>query len=163
MVVQSRAPVRPADLDLGYLALFVGLRMNECVLEKLTTRGFSETRQGHGYVIQHLIEAERTITELAARMEVTQQAASKMVSEMANLGIVEMSGSEDRRAKRVTLSARGWESVKQARKVRASIEKRLAKVLGALEYQVAKTTLLQALDALGGLERVRTRRVRMTP
>ena len=123
--------------------------------------GFSETRQSHGYLIQHLIEAERTITELASRMEVTQQAASKMVAEMARRGIVELIVSEDRRAKRVRLSTQGWESVKQARKIRGDLEKRLEKVLGAGAYQESKAALLKALDALGGVERVRTRRLRM--
>ena len=161
MVVESRDPIEPATLDLGYLALFVGLRMNERVLEKMVAMGFSETRQSHGYVIQHLIEAERTITELASRMEVTQQAASKMVAEMARRGIVELIVSEDRRAKRVRLSTQGWESVKQARKIRGDLEKRLEKVLGAGAYQESKAALLKALDALGGVERVRTRRLRM--
>ena len=163
MVVQSRASVDPAKLDLGYLALFVGLAVNERVLEKIVARGGTAMRQSHGYVIQHLVESDRTISELAGRMEVTQQAVSKMVREMSRLGIVEMVASvEDKRSTRVRLSAKGWESVQQARKIRAGIEKRLMKVLGALGHEDVRTALLTALNELGGVERVRSRRVRMS-
>src|SRR5882724_6971611 len=127
MVVQSRAPVQPADLDIGYLALFLGLRMNELVAEQLAAKGFPAVRQSHGYVIQHLIEQDRTITELAARMEVTQQAASKAVAELLRLKLIEVVEAEDRRAKRIRLSATGWQSVQMARKIRAGLEKRLVK------------------------------------
>src|SRR6476660_2147147 len=131
MVVKSRrghpAPVVPAGLDLGYLALFLGLRFNELVAAQLATHGFGDIRESHGYVIQHLIDAERTITELAGRMEVTQQAASKVVAELMELGAIEAVAAEDRRTKRIRLSRRGWRAVNLARQARAQIEKRLVK------------------------------------
>src|SRR5215831_8998182 len=103
MVVKARPPL-PAGLDLGYLCLFLGLRVNQLVMEHLKAGGFKDVRESHGYVIQHLIEKERSITELAQRMEVTQQAASKVVAELAELGILDMVPSADRRAKKVRLS-----------------------------------------------------------
>ena len=85
MVVKSREVDAP-HLDLGYLAFFLGLRVNQLVLEQMHAAGFDNVRESHGYVIQRLIEEERTITELARRMEVTQQAASKFVAELVVLG-----------------------------------------------------------------------------
>ena len=55
-------------------------------------------------------------------MEVTQQAASKVIAQMLNSGILESTHDEDRRAKRIRLSERGWQSVKLARKERSKIE-----------------------------------------
>ena len=163
MVVHQRrkadSTVVPAELDLGYLGLFLGLRINEVVAERLASAGFGNVKQSHGYVIQHLIEEDRTITELARRMEVTQQAASKVVGEMVELGILESVAAEDRRAKRIRLSKRGRQSVRLVRKARRQIEARLMAKAGAA-YGDAKRTLMKCLTVLGGLERIESRRIR---
>ncbi|HVO98965.1 MAG TPA: MarR family transcriptional regulator [Bryobacteraceae bacterium] len=151
--------VVPSELDLGYLGLFLGLRINELVAESLASAGFGKVKQSHGYVVQHLIEQDRTITELAGRMEVTQQAASKVVREMMELGILEAVPAEDRRAKQIRLSSRGWQSVKLARTARRRIEARLRAKTGAA-YAGAKATLLACLTELGGLKRIESRRIR---
>lgn len=163
MVVYKRtvadSPVVPAELDLGYLGLFLGLRINELVVESLASAGFRKAKQSHGYVVQHLIERDRTITELANRMEVTQQAASKMVAEMVEIGILESVVAEDRRARRIRLSRRGWQSVRLARKARRRVEARLIARTG-VAYGEARRTLLECLTELGGLRRIESRRVR---
>ena len=62
MVVKAR-PTLPAGLDLAYLALFLGMRVNQLVLEHLKAAGFKNPRESHGYVIQHLIEKERSLVD----------------------------------------------------------------------------------------------------
>lgn len=156
---KADSTVIPTELDLGYLGFFLGLRMNELVAQSLVSAGFERVRQSHGYVIQHLIEQDRTITELANRMEVTQQAASKIVGEMVELGILESVVAEDRRARHIRLSERGWQSVRLARKARRKVEARLIAKTGAA-YIAAKETLLECLTELGGLQRIRSRRIR---
>src|SRR5262245_13866240 len=94
MVVDSRIGRRSADhlpphLDLAHLAFFLGLRVNELVLERGRKAGYRGLRESHGFVIQHLIDGDRSITELGRRMEVSQQAASKAVAELVTLGYVE--------------------------------------------------------------------------
>ncbi|HEY1239096.1 MAG TPA: MarR family transcriptional regulator [Bryobacteraceae bacterium] len=163
MVVQSsgKKPASVLDqLDLGYLALFLGFRVNELVIEHAAAAGFADVRESHGFLIQHLIESERTITELAERMEVTQQAASKAVAELAALGAVEVVQAEDRRAKRVRLSARGWQIVHFGRKTRRRIDRRLRVTAGAGHYETARSILQTCLKALGGIERIESRRIR---
>src|ERR1051326_6875008 len=100
-VVESRREpaVNLADLDLGYTALFLGQRINEIVMERMRAAGFKNIRESHGYVVQHLVQTERSITELAHRMNVSQQAASKVVAELRGSGILEISRGKDRRAK----------------------------------------------------------------
>jgi DNA-binding MarR family transcriptional regulator len=164
MVVKRRSSdgsiVDASQLDLGYLCLFLGLRWNELVVERLVSAGFSDVRQSHGYIVQHLIEGDRTITELAHRMEVTQQAASKVVAQMLKSGILELTDDEDRRAKRIRLSERGWQSVELARKERGKIESRLVKAIGLAKYRTAKKTLLELIEDLGGRQRIESRRIR---
>jgi DNA-binding MarR family transcriptional regulator len=145
---------------LGYLAFFLGSRVNELVLARLAKGGFPRLRESHGYLVQHLIESERSITELAERMEVTQQAASKVVAELARLGILELSPAPDRRSKQVRLSRQGWKAVRLGRRARQQIEKRLVTAISASNYDAAKATLLECLGAIGGFERIGSRRVR---
>jgi len=160
MVVNSNNAVILRQLDLPHLASFLGLRVNELVMERTLKAGFTGVRESHGYVIQHLIESERTITELARRMEVTQQAASKMVAELIHLGIVEAIPAKDRRAKRIRLSQRGWHCVQLGRRARTRISNVLIGAAGKKSYENAKSTLLTCLGALGGIERIRSRRIR---
>jgi DNA-binding MarR family transcriptional regulator len=159
MVVKSRA-VELEQLDLGYLALFFGLRVNEMVKERAAAAGFPDLRDSHGYLIQHLIESGRSISELARRMEVTQQAASKAVAELAGLGVLEMAPGADRRVREVRLSKRGWAAVRFARRRRRQIERRIVRAVGAEEYQRAKSILMAGLEAAGARERIRARRIR---
>jgi len=158
MVVYSTTEIMP-QLDLGYIGLFLGLRVNQLVMERMHARGFKGVRESHGYVIQHLIEKERSITELARRMEVTQQAASKAIAELAKLGMLQIGKAADGRAKNVRLSRRGWSAVHEGRRIRRRIEKRLIRITGAENYDKANSTLSACLKALGGMERVRSRRI----
>lgn len=147
-------------LDLGYLGLFVGMRVNDLVLEALHAAGFQGLRQAHGYVFQHLLGGARSISELAKLLEVTQQAASKTVAELERLGYVEETASEDARVRRVQLSARGQAAVEKGRAVRAELEERFHRSQGRRAVEEARKVLANVLTSLGGAEAVRSRRVR---
>jgi len=159
MVVESK-PIDLEKLDLAYLALFLGQRVNELVVQRLVRAGFTNVRESHGYVVQHLIECERSISDLARRMGVTQQTASKTVAEMVRLGVLKAATAEDRRAKVIRISERGWESIRYSRRARAQIDHRLTKAVGGEGYERTKTALIQCLDELGGAQRIQSRRVR---
>lgn len=159
MVVDSKH-INLGTLDLGYLALFLGQRINGLVLQRLVKAGFADVRESHGYVVQHLMERERSISELARRMGVTQQAASKTVAEMVRVGILESKAANDRRTKMIQISRRGWESIRVSRQTRATLDRKLAKVLGDEDYGRMKMDLIACLTQLGGVETIRSRRVR---
>jgi DNA-binding MarR family transcriptional regulator len=159
MVVQSRI-VDLSKLDLGHLALFLGLRVNELVVARMTQAGFRNVRESHGYLIQHLIESERSITELARRMGVSQQAASKSVAELVKLGVFEESPGKDRRAKRIRLSARGWKAVSSSRKARIGIHESLCRSVGEGNIARAQKIMIACLEHLGGTGRIKARRIR---
>jgi DNA-binding MarR family transcriptional regulator len=148
-----------AGLDLGHLALFVGQRINELVSEKLAAEGHGQLRNSHGYLFQHLILGPRTITDLAVRLGVTQQAASKAVAELVELGYLVATPSRDRRARAISLSERGRAAVAMARKFRARLEQRLATKHGAALAK-SRELLATVLEDLGGADAVRARSVR---
>lgn len=158
MVVKS-AKLELSDIDLGHLALFLGLRINQLVMAQMARAGYRNLRESHGYVIQNLIESGRTITELARRMAVTQQAASKSVAELVRFGVLEETPGLDRRSKIIRLSEKGWKAVHTSRRMRTTIHRRIQKSLGASAYERTRGSLIACLNALGGAEAVRTRRV----
>ncbi len=160
MVVKSNK-ITPSQLDVGYLALFLGIRFNELVLARLARAGMSEVRESHGFLIQHLICAKRSITELATRMGVTQQAGSKMVAELLELGVVEINPNQDRRTKRIRLSAKGEQLVLLTRRTRMQVDSRLIRKLGESRYESLHMLLLECLESLGGLQSIRNRRIRV--
>ncbi|QRK13847.1 winged helix DNA-binding protein [Archangium violaceum] len=153
--------MEPGSLDLGHLALFVGMRVNDVVLEEIHAAGFTGLRYAHGFVFQHLLGGSRSISELAALLEVTQQAASKTVAELEKLGYVEETRSDDARVRRVRLSARGQAAVDKSRAVRAGLEERLRRSQGRRAVEEARKLLANVLDSLGGTEAVRARKVRL--
>ncbi len=156
----SSPSVDPAALDLGYLALFVGYAYAAEIQRGLEGRGFGGLRFSHGFVIQHLIGAERTIGELAARLEVTQQAASKVTSELERLGYVERVANEsDARRRQVRLTQRGQAAVAAARELRRKLDARLGKRHGEAVLSRCRRELSAVLDSLGGAQAVRGRRV----
>jgi DNA-binding MarR family transcriptional regulator len=158
--MSRRRGVEPAELDLGHLALFVGYAFADAVQRALVEQGFAGLRFSHGFVFQHLIETERSIGELARRMQVTQQAASKAVAELERLRYVERGvDAEDARARRVRLSARGRAAVEAARRARTVVERKLASKLGARALSVCRADLALALEELGGAQAVRGRRL----
>lgn len=159
-MVVKQAPANLSALDIGYLGGFVGLRMNELVMEAAKRAGFTKVRESHGYVLQHFIDSDRGITELARRMEVTQQAASKAVAEILAIGLLEEAPSKDRRMKRIRLSENGWEFVKLTRRTRKRLQRKLLAKVGERSYESTRATLIQCLEELGQVERILSRRVR---
>jgi DNA-binding MarR family transcriptional regulator len=151
----------PSALDLGHLALFVGFGYADAVQTELERAGFGELTFSHGFVFQHLIDGERTIGELSARLSVTQQAASKVIGELERMGYVErVRDPEDARIHRVRLSERGRRSVQASRRARVRLSRKLAKLYGAPAIDEARALLAKVLEELGGAEAVRGRRVR---
>ena len=152
-------PAEPEGLDIGYLSLFVGLRFNELVLEALHAAGFDGIRHAHGYVFQHLLGGPLKVSELGRLLGVSQQAASKSVAELMQLGYLEDAGSADARVRRVALSARAQAAIQKTRSYRAAWSRRLQKKHGPALDQ-ARALLASVLEEMGGADAVRTRKVR---
>ena len=149
----------PGELDVVLAALFAGLALNERVTERLRAAGFDDVRFSHGFVFQHLVPGPLPVGELARRMDVSQQAASKAAAELERLGYLERTPDPaDARVRRLGLSERGREAIAAGRDARAAVADELGAVLGAGRTSL-RGALLEALAAAGGLDAVRARRV----
>jgi DNA-binding MarR family transcriptional regulator len=147
-------------LDVGSLGYFVGLRFNSAVEAQLGQTDHRELRASHGFLFQHLVHGRKTISELARRMEVTQQAASKAVGELERMGYVRRTADDsDARVSRVELTEKAWDAVKLGRELRAELEEKLRRKHGAKAIAAARAVLAEVLETLGGVPAVRSRRV----
>jgi len=151
----------PATLDLVSAVALAGTSLDAEALRRLHAAGHPDARIGHGYTIQHLVEGPLPIGEIAERMGVTQQAASKAVAELERVGYAERGRDPgDARVRRVALTARGIDVVETTRAVRAAMERELAAALGPDRAEELRRAALDALEWSGGAAAVRGRRVR---
>src|SRR3954454_17074092 len=98
----------PQAADLSLAASFAAWAMNDELLRRLAADGFADTRVADGVLIQDVVDGPRTITDLARRMGVTQQAASKQVADLERRAYVAREPDPaDARARRVALAPRG--------------------------------------------------------
>jgi DNA-binding MarR family transcriptional regulator len=152
--------VDPRRLDVVLAALLAGLALNERVADRIRAAGFADVRFSHGFVFQHLVPGPLPVGELARRMGVSQQAASKSAAELERLGYVErVADPSDARVRRLALSARGRAAVAAGRAARAEVAGELEGALGPRRTKALRAALLDALEFAGGAEAVRARRV----
>jgi DNA-binding MarR family transcriptional regulator len=147
------------ELPLSYLAHFVGLAVNRQLLGELRQAGFGDVRESHGFLIQHLLRGPHSVGELSALLGVTQQAVSKSVAELSSAGYLESSTGRDARVRLVQLSERGHACVLCSRKLREKLERRLEKTLGKQRARQTQRALAAVLEALGGVDAVKQRRL----
>lgn len=151
-------------LDVGHLGQFLGQHFERAVFATMDTAGFGGVKGVHGYVVQRLLEGPQSASVMASELGVTQQAVAKWVAELRALDLVtDAPAGADARERRVQLTDRGKACVKASRDARAKVVKQLEKALGAKAMTKLHARLSEALEALGGLDAVRQRRVRVPP
>lgn len=151
----------PQTIDLATLAWLAGASANEFLLQAVRGSRHAKVRNAHGYVFQHLLGGPRTVNELAELLGVTQQAASKAVVELEELGYVERQVDDaDMRVRRVTLTRRGLAVVESARSARAALEARLIEAAGKYTVEKAREALIALLQLSGGLDAVAERKAK---
>ncbi|WP_328840039.1 MarR family winged helix-turn-helix transcriptional regulator [Streptomyces europaeiscabiei] len=98
--------------------------------EGVTARGF-EGRPSYGFAFTRLAPDGATVTDLAAHLGVTKQAASQLVDELVRKGYVERRPHPgDARARLVVLTERGWACTRAAEEVAAEVVAGWAESLG---------------------------------
>ncbi len=150
--------VEPAALDLPTLAMLAGSASADRLMARVRERA-PGLRASHGYLIQLLVDDAPTVGEIAQRLGVTQQAASKQVGELEALAFVTRAADAgDSRVRRVTLTDAGRDLLDSARAERQAIERQVTAT--GVDLEATKAGLLALLDASGGMDAVRRRRVR---
>jgi DNA-binding MarR family transcriptional regulator len=158
---RTAVAVDPQAADLSLASLFAGWAMADEVQRRLAASGFGDARFADGVLIQHVVDGPRTIGDLAERLGVTQQAASKAVADLERRGYVARTPDPaDARARRVGLTARGEAVVASAREHRAGLAAEVASALGPERAEAARQALLDVIELLGAQPALRSRRVR---
>ncbi|MEU0170668.1 MarR family winged helix-turn-helix transcriptional regulator [Streptomyces iakyrus] len=129
-------------LSAALLAVAGGLtqRINEGVL----ARGFEGVRPAHGFAFARLAPDGATVTDLAAHLGVTKQAASQLVDELVRKGYAERRPHpEDARARLVVLTERGWQCTRAAEEAAAEAVREWGDLLGEREVRSLGRQLLR--------------------
>ncbi len=152
--------IRPEeDLTLLITALHAALDAEN--LSRLAEAGFGDLRAAHGYVFQHLLLGPTRVSDLARKLEMTPQGASKFVIELEGLGYVRRRvDPDDQRNRMVELTERGQASIDAARLIRAAINQDVRDFLGQSDAADLIETLRRLAEHTGGLEELLRRRLR---
>ncbi|KOU65574.1 MarR family transcriptional regulator [Streptomyces sp. MMG1533] len=107
-------------------------RINEGVL----ARGFEGIRPAHGFAFARLAPGGATVTDLAAHLGVTKQAASQLVDEIVRKGYAERRPHPgDARARLIVLTGRGWACTRAAEEAAAEAVGAWVALLGEREVR----------------------------
>jgi DNA-binding MarR family transcriptional regulator len=141
---------QPAQLPIGQLLSNL-LRIFRLELADRGTGSASSSgiRPAHLQVFG-VIKADGTrLTELASAAGLSLSAMSELVDGLEHLGYLgRPADPNDGRAKLVCLTERGWEAIREGRRLIASIERDWAKALGEESFRELRRELQHLLDVL---------------
>ena len=102
----------------------------------VVARGFEGVRPAHGFAFARLAPGGATVTELAAHLGVTKQAASQLVDEIVRKGYAERRPHpDDARARLIVLTERGWACTRAAEEAAAGAVRAWGAVAGEAEVR----------------------------
>lgn len=116
--------------------------MDEGLQHGLREKGWPGVTHAQSMLIITVGEGITRPSAIAKQLGISRQAVHQSLNEMVKMGILELvPDPEDGRAKRVRISDTASPMVQDARKVNASLEKELAKRLGADSVKELRKTL----------------------
>ncbi|MER7227559.1 MarR family winged helix-turn-helix transcriptional regulator [Streptomyces rubradiris] len=131
-------------LALSAAVLAVAGDLAQRIHEGVVARGFPGLRPAHGFAFARLAPAGATVTDLAAHLGVTKQAASQLVDEVERKGYVERRPHPgDARARLVVLTERGWACTRAAEEAAGEVVGKWAEALGEGEVGVLLDRLVR--------------------
>jgi len=120
---------------------------------RLRERGWSQVRPAFGFVLLAARDGPITVTEIAALMGTTKQAASKLAAAMSDAGyLVVGADSDDGRQRPLHLSPRGAELLADVEEIYRALEAEWAKVIGVPALKRLRHSLHTAVAASHGGE-----------
>ncbi|MER7918929.1 MULTISPECIES: MarR family winged helix-turn-helix transcriptional regulator [unclassified Streptomyces] len=110
--------------------------LTQRIHEGVVARGFADLRPAHGFAFARLAPDGATVTELAAHLGVTKQAASQLVDEVVRRGYAERRPHPgDARARLVVLTERGRACTRAAEEAAAEVVGGWRELLGEAEVR----------------------------
>jgi len=145
MVKRLTNPFRGRPTPLGSLLTAAGQRLSAELDRSLSEAGFTDLRAAHAPVFMAIDPEGTRITELADRTHMTKQAVGELVRYLSDHGYLLVDTDErDRRAKRVTLTDRGWHAIETGERVINGFDTWLDDAIGAAGVE----QLREALDRI---------------
>ncbi|MGW1618631.1 MarR family winged helix-turn-helix transcriptional regulator [Streptomyces sp. NPDC002172] len=116
--------------------------LTQRINDGVVARGFDGMRPAHGFAFSRLAPDGATVTELAAHLGVTKQAASQLVDEIVRKGYAERRPHPgDARARLIVLTGRGWACTRAAEEAAAEVVRGWGDVLGEEGVRVLRHSL----------------------
>jgi len=142
----------PEPLDFGVLLNVAYVAFKDALDADLAGAGFEDIGTSFGYVFRLLAQAPCNLSELALQLGMSSPGALKVVDDMVAKGYVSrIADTDDRRVKRLELTARGHAALARARSFHERYEQALVQRVG--ERQVSATRKLLVAMAASHAER----------
>jgi DNA-binding MarR family transcriptional regulator len=143
--------VAEVNADLPTLVVIGARAIVDETMADLRARGIDDVRPLHGFLFAALRGDGLSVGALADRLEVSHQAAGKVVSEMEGLGLVRrVPDSADARRRIVTLTPKAREVMEAGGAARAAIVRRLEDACGPDDLAAATRVMEQVVGWHGG-------------
>ncbi|MFE9308714.1 MarR family winged helix-turn-helix transcriptional regulator [Streptomyces sp. NPDC088353] len=118
-------------MALSATLLAVAGELTQRIHDGVVARGFEGLRPAHGFAFARLTPDGATVTELAAHLGVTKQAASQLVDEIVRKGYAErLPHPQDARARLIVLTERGRACTRAAEESAADAVRAWGEVIG---------------------------------
>jgi DNA-binding MarR family transcriptional regulator len=135
-------------LTLSALVLAAGNALVDGIHAGVVEHGFTDLRPAHGFAFARLAPAGATVSELAAHLGVTRQAAAQLVDELVAKGYVERRRHpDDGRAQLITLTERGWACTRAAEAAATETVATWAAILGEERLRAVRHALAEIAPA----------------
>lgn len=137
--------------------LLLGARtLLDALHSRLAERGWPAVGQGYGFVLLGVRGQAMTVTDIAALLGVTKQAASKVVAQMKRDGLVDsVPHPSDSRAILVEITPRGSEFLATVEEIYAELEAEWAAHIGQERLDAMRADLTSLLAGDGQLPPIR--------
>ncbi|MFB7108194.1 MarR family winged helix-turn-helix transcriptional regulator [Streptomyces sp. NPDC056190] len=123
-------------MALSAALLAVAGELTQRIHDGVVARGFEGLRPAHGFAFARLAPGGATVTELAAHLGVTKQAASQLVDEIVRKGYAErLPHPEDARARLIVLTEHGRACTRAAEESAADAVRAWGEVIGEGEVR----------------------------
>lgn len=132
MVKRLTNPFNEMPVPLGSLITAAGQRLSARLDRSLADAGFADLRASHAAVFMSVAAEGSRVTELAERARMTKQAVGELIRYLVEHGYLATSPDpEDRRARRIQLTERGWAAIEVGQQVIADFDRWLEDMVGA--------------------------------
>jgi DNA-binding MarR family transcriptional regulator len=118
------------------------------MLERVRAHGYDDIAPAHFNILQHPTPDGLRPSEIAARGQMTKQAANRLIRHLERQGYLalEADGS-DQRARVVRLTPRGWRLIREIREAVQEVEAEWADRLGPQRFKTLRSMLKELSEA----------------